>query len=385
MPRAAKGRPYMEAKYMEQDKISRTQLMALLWAGVMAPAAELLPALLLPGAGRGAWLAVVLAAPLVLAAGWLMGSLAGRGGLAESITSLLGRRLGGGVLLLYMVWALLLLSLRLRLCAQRLLASGERDGALWFFLLLLSAVLLWIGRGKLAAFARAGQLFLTALLVTAAVVLGLSLFQARPERLFPLWLSRAGPVFRAALAAAGVMGWGLFLPFLLGSVRDQGEKKHWHWLFWGLGGALLLSAAQAVILSSLGAELAARLDNPFFALAKSVGVEGAFQRVEGVVTALWSFADLSMAGVLVFAVQAIAAQLPLKRVLPWVPWCAVLLGAAGALALFPALGTAEAWNRRLVPLGNLILGFLLPALLWMGGKVLTGRKKKGISCREKAA
>ena len=37
---------------MRDNKISRTQLMALLWAGVMAPAAELLPALLLPGAGR---------------------------------------------------------------------------------------------------------------------------------------------------------------------------------------------------------------------------------------------------------------------------------------------------------------------------------------------
>ena len=41
------------------------------------------------------------------------------------------------------------------------------------------------------------------------------------------------------------MGWGLFLPFLMGDVRDQGENKNWHWIFWGLGGALLLSAAQA--------------------------------------------------------------------------------------------------------------------------------------------
>ena len=76
---------------MKDDKISRTQLMALLWAGVMAPAAELLPGLLLPGAGKGAWLAVVLAAPLVLVAGWLLGSLAGRDGLARSVTGLLGR------------------------------------------------------------------------------------------------------------------------------------------------------------------------------------------------------------------------------------------------------------------------------------------------------
>lgn len=360
---------------MGDNKISRTQLMALLWAGVMAPAAELLPGLLLPGAGRGAWLAVALATPLVLAAGWLMGSLAGREGLSKAITGLLGRWPGGAVLLLYIMWGLLLLSLRLRLCAQRLLASGERDGALWFFLLALAAVLLWMGRGKLAPFARAGQLFLTALLITAGVVLGLSLFRARPERLLPLWWSEAGPAVRAVLSAAGVMGWGLFLPFLMGDVRDQGENKNWHWLFWGLGGALLLSAAQVIIVGNLGSGLAARLDNPFFALAKNVGVEGAFQRVEGVVAALWTFADLSMGGVLIFALRAMTAQILPEKVLPWVPWGAVLLGTAGALTLFPALGTAEMWNRRLVPAGNLALGFLLPALLRLLGKLTRGRKK----------
>ena len=367
---------------MNEDRISRTQLMALLWAGVMAPAAELLPALLLPDAGKGAWLAVVLAAPVVLAAGWLMGSLADREGLARGVTGLLGRWLGGGVLLLYIVWALFLLSLRLRLCAQRLLASGVRDGTLCFFLLAVAVIMLWIGRGKLAAFARAGQLFLITLLIAAGVVLTLSLFQVKPERLLPLWWAEAGSVARAALSAAGVMGWGLFLPFLMGQVRDQGEKKHWHWLFWGLGGALLLAAAQAVILGNLGAALAARLNNPFFALTKSVGVEGAFQRVEGVVAALWSFADLTMGGVLVFAVRAMAEDLLPEQTQSWVPWGTVLLAAAGALVLFPTPGAAEAWNRQIVPAVNLLLGFLLPALLGLLGAVIHKESKGGISCRK---
>lgn len=366
---------------MKDDKISRTQLMALLWAGVLAPAAELLPALLLPGVGAGAWLAVVLAAPAVLAGGWLMGSLAGREGLAKYMVGRLGQWAGRAALTLYIIWGLFLLSLRLRLCAQRLLSSGERDGALWFFLLSVAAVLLWMGRGRLAAFARAGQLFLTALLITAGVVLGLSLFQARPERLFPLWWDEAGPLLRAALSAAGVMGWGLFFPFLMGDVRDQGENKNWHWLFWGLGGALLLAAAQAVILGNLGVGLSARLDNPFFALAKSVGVEGAFQRVEGVVASLWVFADLSMGGALVFAIRAIAAETFPKKAAPWISWGTVLLGTIGAAALFPAFGTAEDWNRRLVPMGNLILGLLLPALLWLIERVCRGKGKNSISCR----
>ena len=369
---------------MGEDKISRTQLMALLWAGVMAPAAELLPALLLPGTGKGAWLAAVLAAPVVLAAGWMLGTLAGREGLAKELTSLLGSGLGRTILLIYVVWAELLLALRLRLCAQRLLSSGERDGALWFFLVAVAVILLWIGRGRLSAFARAGQLFLAALLAAAGVVLLLSLFQARPERLLPIWWPDAGPVLRAALSATGVMGWGLFLPFLMGSVRDQGENKNWHWLFWGLGGTLLLAAAQVVILGNLGTSLAARLDNPFFALAKSVGVEGAFQRVESVITALWMFADLTMGGVLVFAIRAMAAELLPEKALPWVAWGAVPLAAAGALFLFPVLGRAEEWNRFLVPAGNLILGFGLPALLCLLEKIMGRVRKRGTSCVAKS-
>lgn len=368
---------------MGDDKISRTQLMALLWAGVMAPAAELLPALLLPGAGRGAWLAVVLAAPLVLAAGWLLGWLAGREGLAKGLTGLLGKWPGRAILVLYMVWGTFLLALRLRLCAQRLLSTGQRDGALWFFLLAVAAMVLWIGRGALPAFARAGQLFLTALLVTAGAVFLLSLPQVRLERLFPLWWTDVRPVLRAALSAAGVMGWGLFAAFLLGDVADQGENEHWHWLFWGLGGMLLLAAAQAVILGALGAGLAGRLEAPFFALAKGVGVEGAFQRVEGAIAAIWVFADLTMGCVLIFALRAMAGELLPERARPWVPWAAALLGTAGAWTLFPALGRAEDLDRWPVPIGNLILGAGLPLLLWLCGALL-GRDRRGdTSCGKK--
>ena len=62
------------------DHISRTQLMTMVWAGLLAPAAELLPSLTLPAAGKGAWLAPLAAAPLTLVSGWLLGRLSGGGG-----------------------------------------------------------------------------------------------------------------------------------------------------------------------------------------------------------------------------------------------------------------------------------------------------------------
>lgn len=366
---------------MREDNISRTQLMALLWAGLMAPAAELLPTLLLPDAGRGAWLAAALAAPLVLAAGWLLDRLAGEDGLSRGFVELLGPVPGRLLLLIYIMWGELLLVLRLRLCAQRLLASGERDGALWFFLLGVAAVLLWIGRGKLAAFARAGQIFLVLLLAAAGAVLVLSLSQARLERLLPLGWEPG--LLRAAASAAGAMGWGLFAAFLTGQVRDQGERKGWHWLFWGAGGCLLLALAQAVILGNLGEGLAGRLDNPFFTLAKSMGVEGAFQRVESVASALWTFADLTMAGLILFALQAMAGELFSRERPGWVPWAAVLLGAGAALTAFSGAGQAEWWGRKVVPPGGLLLGLAVPAALLPWHAICRRRKDMGTSCAEK--
>lgn len=97
---------------MKRDEITHTQLTALIWAGVLAPAAELLPALMLPLAGRAAWLTPAWAIPLVLLAGWLLGGLAGERGPAHTIRAGLGPWAGRGVLAIYLVWCELLLALR---------------------------------------------------------------------------------------------------------------------------------------------------------------------------------------------------------------------------------------------------------------------------------
>ena len=364
---------------MEEEQISRTQLTSLIWAGVLAPAAELLPGLTLPAAGKGAWLAPLAALPLVLAGGWLLGKLGeGRGlaaGLAESFP-------GKAVLILYMVWGELLLALRLRLCARRLLEAGRRDGAMWFFLLAVAAVALWMGLGRLSALARAGQFFLAILLTAGAVVLLLSLTHTRAERVLPLWAEDVPGILSSALPAAGVLGWGLFAAFLLGSAEPEGRTERWHWPIWGVGGCLLLTLSQYVILGNLGPELAGRLDSPFFTLAQSVGVEGAFQRVESVVTALWTLADLSMAGVLLFALRAAAAALGWREKRT----AALGLLLAAALALVPFSDRqAAAWNRTVVPLGNLILGLALPVMMILPKALRGKRGRGGTSCGSKGA
>lgn len=346
-----------------RQTISQTQLCALLWASLLAPAAELLPAVTLPWAGKAAWFTTLLAFPVLAAVGWVLSHAAWRrDGLPQIIRAGFGPVVGRGILLLYMVWGEFLLALRLRLCAQRLLASGERDGSLWFYLPVAALLALWMARGKLAAFARAGQVLLAVVLTAAAVVLGLALFQVRPEHLLPLWWQDALPVASGVLPAGGVLGWGMFAAFLLGNTEPAKHSRR-DWLVWSGVGCLLLSLEQLVVVGNLGESLAQRLHSPFFALAKSVGVEGAFQRVESVVSALWTFSDLTMAALLLFSIRAMARTAIPRLRERGLAAGALAVAAVGALAGFPDGAAAERWSREVLPWGHIILTLGIPLLL----------------------
>ena len=361
-----------EVTNMDTDRISQTQLCALLWAGLLAPVAELLPGVGLEQGGRGAWLVPLLLFPALAAVGALLAKLGQRpGGLAAGILQALGPVEGRAVLLAYLLWGEVLLTLRLRLCAQRLITSGERDGSLWFFLPVVAALALWMARGKTAAFARAAQIFLGVLLTAAGVVLGLALLRVRRENLLPLWWEDALPILRAVPGQAGVLGWGIYAAFLLGETKPAPRARR-DWLIWCGAGCALLALEQVVIVGNFGAALCQRLNTPFFALAKSVGVEGAFQRVESIIAALWILADLALLTAILLALWRLAAALRPKTGQKSAVTAALLPAVVMAFAAFPDGVAAERTGRGAVLWGNLIFALGLPLLsagvVWIKGK-----------------
>lgn len=327
---------------MKEDMLSRGQWGALLWVAALAPTAELLPGTALETAGRGGWLsplaAIIFLLPLLLAAGRGEGAFR-----RESVWRT-------PALILCAVWMELLLILRLALCARRMLWAGERDGAVWYFLLTLSALALWMGQGALGTLGRAGQIFLVLLLGAAGLVLGLSVPQVRADRLLPLWTRDVLPVLRSSLSTAGHLCWAL-LPLLLLPSRSRTGKTC---LLWGAGGCVLLTLAQIIIIGNLGVGLSARSQSAFFALTKSVGVEGAFQRVESVVSALWMLSDLTACVVLSHAIGLIwnGRVFHVKR--ETVSSFALLAGTGAALWMLRWGAPVEMWNREWVWLGNLV-------------------------------
>ena len=178
-----------------------------------------------------------------------------------------------------------------------------------------------------------------------------------------------------ALSTAGTMAVGGYALFLLGDVRPEaggadGMLRRLALLFALLAGAVLL------VLGQLGSALAAQVDRPFLQMVSGLGFEGAFQRLEELVSALWVLGDVALLGLLLLCLGRLLAWLldrPVGKGKAWLLTGAVfLLGLPAALGDHPLAGT---W----VPFGNLaVVGLLVLTLLGTGEeKKLEKSEKRG--------
>lgn len=325
--------------------------MGAVWAAVLAPATASLPVLAARLGGQGGWLAplAVLPALLLLMRTW--GALARQKPLPKSLT------------IIYIVWALLLAAARLRLSGRRLQFTAQRETNLWFFLLVLAAGAAWLAAGKRETFLRAAAVYGRVLTFALVGILGLTLFQAQTENLFPLWTGDVLPAFRAAVSVLGVLCYGVYGAFLQTGAQNGLRAKLG-------GGCVLLAALLVSVQGNLGAEFAGALEDSFLTLSRRVGVEGAFQRVESLVSALWLLGDLALFGLLL---QACRRLLP-----PWNGGKMALAGVGVILLLTGTIFRTAAWAQwfeyTLAPLGNLVLGAVVPCALYVR------EKRRGTSC-----
>ena len=232
----------------------------------------------------------------------------------------------------------------------------------------LLALVLWMGRKKLSAFTRATEVFYLALALALGLVLAVSIQDLTPENVLPVWVSDLPGAAAATLVPLGVAGAGVFMAFLGGQITVvEGDRRRC--VRWLAAGCLVMAALQFAVLGQLGPDLSAQLEEPFFEVARGVGINGAFQRVESVVVALWAFSDLALLGLLVFACRNMSETLWGERGRKWSVPVVVALTFLGAVFLFPDDFTAQRAASEGVLFGNLLLGFGVPALLRLVQKV----------------
>lgn len=352
---------------MSDDHISMRQVLTLLFSALLSPAIRLLPGRTAEAAGTAGWLSSLAALPVLLGLCWVLFALlrpAGEtppDGLAGVMVEVFGRPVGKTLCVLYLVWGVFLLCANTRLVALRFLSTSYRNAPLGLFIVVLLAVTLWLTLKPVRVLARVGEIFYLALAIGLGAALLFGAFQIRPRNVLPVWVEDVPGILSGVVPVLGLLGYAVFAAFLTGHVRPrEGDRRHV--LRWAAVFCVVLTALQLVCLGSFGPGLTVRMESPFFMMVKGIGVEGTFQRVESLFISLWVLSDLALLAFLTGACVSLAKATFAYKDRRW--GAAVILAAAllGALLLFPDVFLLDKITRWIILPGNLIFGFLLPAL-----------------------
>lgn len=331
---------------MNSDALSVRQVMVLLLAALLAPSVDLLPTLAAQKAGSSGWLLALLVLPVLLAALWTQPRTFG---LSKGI-------LRSTIYIMYMGIVFVLLMVALRLCCFRLeRIYGAFPARVGTGALFLAAI--WMGVGKTAAFARAGEIFYLALAAAAAGVILLGAAQVESVNLVPV-SSDLVSLPEAGIAAAGII-LNVYPAGALGNkvtVQKNGRRKV---IGWTIAFCVVLSLILAVVIGCIGPKLTARLPAPFLIMVQGVGIEGAFQRTEALVAALLTLSDFVLIGLLLHTWRALAEGVYPGRWEKWSVFAAVPALFLGWL-LFPSAETVRAFSLKVLPITGLLFGLILP-------------------------
>lgn len=311
---------------MEKREFSVKQYLMLLSVGLMPALVKLVPGHQAVYAGRGAWLGPLASLGPVLLILWLIAVTGERlpegAGLGEFYCLCLGEGPGRLACAVSGLWLTVVGCFALRFCGERFVSTLYPDTGLGLFFLVLLGLVWWLSRQRLGVTARVGQMFFYAVVGILALILVLVLGEVRWCRLWPVWVEDVPSVLRAGLDVVNSMSvgmGGLFLFSKAGDRRGGGLLV----LKWAVGWCLVHTLLGMEVLGTFGAELAGRMQIPFFSLAKEIEPE----RLESVVAAAWVFADVILLCVILSSARA-AFEQALGRELPG-------LGGALALVLLP--------------------------------------------------
>lgn len=290
-------------KGLNEDKISRRQLLTIAFVGMFSPAVRILPGASLRIGGAATWLSPIVAA--VVAVGlsavlaWLVKNRREKEGMGELVLRSVGPVAGRVILILMVLWLTLYSGFVLRISAERMLASVFEKGGMTVFIIITLGVSLMAVLGKVKNLARTAEIILLLGVLPAAAVL-FSLSDLRIENLLPVNTGDIKGIVLGALPMVDVLCKFTYFTFLAGHCKKQTGIVR-QAAIWSCAAAAGFFVIMVTTIGTLSAELAETMENAFFSMIKNITIFGIIERIEAVIVAMWVLTDFVLLSALLMA------------------------------------------------------------------------------------
>ena len=350
---------------MENDSISRRQMLALAFVALLSPVARRFPSGLVAVSGTAAWLAAPLALlPVFIMIVFMKALLREGRGLAEVFELSLGRYVGRAGVLGVSLWLCFYGGFILRSAAYRFTSTVYPNAGAWIFVIFSAAVCLPIGAGKFSSIARMAVLFRPLLLAALALVFVFAIADGDFRGVFTFKEADSIPLLKSSFTVLNTLSVVCYLGF-----AENRCKEDWKIGRYALWALVILTVTELLCLSCLGifgAELTFKLNYPFFMLVRDISIFNSFARMEALALALWMFADAVHFSLLLWlASRNFSRCLNVGTRICTI--AAAALSAAVGLSLPSDMLGVGLLSEKIVPFGNALIIFgLLPFVFLLG-------------------
>jgi len=359
---------------MDEEKrsiLTRRQLLSLGWVALLSPVIRQLPRTAVHMGGRGSWLSPVLALPLLLLYIWMLHGLLKRRqegeGLQHQFCKALGRLPGRGLLLIFTGWVVFYTGFVLRAGADRFIAAVYPSSSPTLFILILAALGLMAGLGRLKVLSRFAEVVQPLLIFSLLLIIGSALPKIEGANLLPLGRQDLRSALVGALPVANTLCFTVYAAFLDHRVESGKVGKC---LLLPLAGTLaLVFLLGLVTVGCFGPALTGAMRHPFFVLIRDVRLFNLLERIEAVIIMQWVLTDFVLVA-LCYHVAASNLSFVFGGSEGWRRVFTVAVTAAAAAIGFLCAPTSFALQdmaEHLIPrLHFLFLFILLPAVFLIG-------------------
>lgn len=284
-------------------RLTSRQLGLLLWAGMISPLIRQVPGPMTESAGGAAWLSALLCVPAAGLLGlFIARTLSSRSpgeGLGEVLCRTAGPVLGRAAAGVVGSWAVFYAGFVLRAGADRFVSAMYPDSREPVFMLVMWALALMAGIGRLKVLARCAQIIAPLLAGLFAVVFVFCLPNVDFSELWPSAGLSVSGVLRGSEPMLRTLGVGVIPVFLAGDAEPGSLAKAFSLPLMAL--SVLGAALCAATVGTFGAALTGALRYPFFVMLRGVRVFDLFERIEALIVVQWAGADFLLLGMLLHA------------------------------------------------------------------------------------
>ena len=358
----------------DSKKISIRQAILILLTLTYTPTIRLIPAYAAQKAKQAAWLSPIVTFILLLLLVQIWQAIYKKytnDSLMEIYRDIAGPVAGTVILVAYLIWMTVLGALYVRYFAMRLVGAIYANIDISIFIISMLAVVIYTLNFSLPTLARFNEVAFPFLAFVFCLLFIMMIPNFRTDFLTPVTARCILPVIRASVAPTGIVAYFSFL-FIFGDRINNKENIGKSGLWMAVFFALMQISIIVSILCTFSYRIAQRTQLPYLTAVKQISLFDIFEKVESIVVSIWVLSDFMI--ICFFIICSLSILKSFFRLSDTRPLVSIYVVFTYILCMLLANNAfeMEKFSEELALLVNIILGFVIPALMFVIGKI---RKK----------